>query len=216
MIRRLLLGRRCVLCGGMLGLTDGERARLCPDCAAAVRREYRCPHGRAVDYCAQTDSALWYKGKVRRAMLRVKFYHRTGALRWFAGQTAARLLANQDSWQPDLVTFVPMAAPRRWARGYNQSAVFAREAAAKCGLPCVDCLRRGLFSRRQSRMETPADRRRNAARGFAARKGVRLDGKRVVLVDDILTTGATAEACARLLLGMGAAEVCLLTATRVP
>lgn len=216
MLRRLLFGRRCALCREPMGLKIPEHARICQTCAKEVRQSYRCTHSKAVACCARSDAALLYKDQVRRAMVRVKFYHNTNALHWFAEQTTARLLANLDDWKPDLVTFVPTSPLRKWMRGYNQSEVLARRAAERCGLPCADCLRRRPFGKRQSRMSSDQERRRNAAHAFLPRDGVRLDGKRVVLVDDILTTGATAEVCARLLLHLGASEVCLLTATRVP
>lgn len=216
MIRRLLFGRRCVLCREPLALNIPEKALLCRDCAGKVRREYRCSHSKAVDFCARTDAALFYKEEIRRAMVRVKFYHHTGALRWFADQTAARLLADLDDWKPDLITFVPVSPLRKWTRGFDQSEVIARRCAALCGLPCEKLLRRRFFSRRQSRLHSPGKRRQNAERGFLPRTGAALAGKRVVLIDDILTTGASASVCARLLREMGAGEVCLLTATRVP
>lgn len=216
MIRRFLFGRRCVLCREPLALDASERAYLCPDCALRVRREYRCTHSKAVEHCALTDAVLFYKDDVRRAMVRVKFHHDTGALHWFAEQTAARLLAQMDDWRPDLVTYVPAAPLRVRARGFDQSAVIARRCAERCGLPCEPLLRRRLFARRQSELQNAAERRENAAHGFLPRAGAELAGKRVVLVDDILTSGATAAACARLLLVMGSEEVCLLTATRVP
>lgn len=216
MIRRLLLGRRCVLCREPLPLDGSEKAYLCPDCAHRVRREYRCTHGKAVDHCSFSDSVLFYKEDIRRAMVRVKFHHDAGALHWFAEQTAARLLAVSEDWKPDMVTYVPASPLRVRTRGFDQGAVIARRCAAVCGVPCVPALRRRLFARRQSRMQSPAARQKNAARGFQPCAGVELAGKRVVLIDDILTTGASAAACARLLREMGAGEVCLLTATRVP
>ena len=216
MIRRLLLGRRCALCREPLALNASEKAYLCPDCALRVRREYRCTHSKAVPHCALTDAVFFYKGDVRRAMVRVKFHHDTGALHWFAEQTAARLLAHMDDWKPDLVTYVPASPLRIWSRGYDQSAVIARRCAAFCGLSCEPLLRRRFFAHRQSSMQNAAERRDNAAGGFLIRADANLMGKRVVLIDDILTTGASAAACARLLLETGAGEVCLLTATRVP
>lgn len=216
MLRRLFLGRRCVLCRTPLELDVAEKVMLCRGCATKVRHDYRCSHSKAVDYCARTDAAFFYKEDIRRAMVRVKFYHHTGALRWFAEQTAARLLANLDDWKPDLITFVPVSPLRKWTRGFDQSAVIARRCASLTGLPCEKLLQRRFFSRKQSRMHSTRKRRENAVRGFLPVQGKDLRGKRVVLIDDILTTGASASACARLLIDMGAAEVCLLTATRVP
>ena len=216
MIRRVLFGRRCVFCREPLDLEIPEKAMLCRDCAGRVRREYRCTHSKAVDHCAQTDAALFYKEDVRRAMVQVKFYHHTGALRWFAEQTAARLLADLDDWKPDVITFVPVSPLRKWTRGFDQSEVIARRCAELCGLPCEKLLCRRFFARRQSRLHSPGKRMENASRGFLPCSGVDLTGKRVVLIDDILTTGASAAVCARILREAGAREVYLLTATRVP
>ncbi|MBQ8585916.1 MAG: ComF family protein [Butyricicoccus sp.] len=216
MIRRLLFGRRCVLCREPLALDRSEKVRICPECAGKVRREYRCTHGKAVDHCTRTDSVLFYKDDIRRAMMYAKFYHRTGILRWFAEQTAVRLQANLDDWQPDYITFVPTSPLRKWVRGYDQSEIIARVCAERCGLECRKMLRRRFFSVRQSRMHSRGNRQRNAVRGFLPRSGADIGGKRIVLIDDILTSGSSASVCAGLLREMGACEVCLLTATRVP
>ena len=113
---------------------------------------------------------------------------------------------------------VPLHPRRRRARGYNQAA----DLAARLPLPSVEALRRTRHT--PSQTDLPAGRRRRNVRGaFApARRrpffdpGARVRGRVVLLVDDVATTGATLEACARALAAMGAREVRALTVARVP
>ena len=118
----------------------------------------------------------------------------------------------------DLAVPVPLHSRRRRARGYNQAA----DLAAHLPLPSVGALRRTRYTPSQTGL--PAGRRHRNVRGaFApARRGpfvdpaARVRGQVVVLVDDVSTTGATLEACARVLGDMGAREVRALTVARVP
>lgn len=116
----------------------------------------------------------------------------------------------------DCVIPVPLHRIRERSRGFNQ----ARELARHLGPPVVDALVRTRQTRPQ--VELAADRRHANVRGaFALRrrwpmKPLRLQGLTVVLVDDVSTTGATLDACAVLLRDAGAAEVCAVTAARVP
>lgn len=213
----LLFSARCPLCDRPLGPKEAERAALCPDCVQRVRREWRADSGKPVAGCTQTDAALLYCGSVRELIVRMKYRRRQPlARRWLGRQTGARLLSHQPDWQVDLVTYVPTSLNHWWRRGFNLSAVLARETAQVCGLPCRRTLRRALFSRYQAEMPSAQARRDNVAHAFSPWPGVRLDGLRVALVDDVLSTGATAAACAACLRAMGAAEVYLVCAAKTP
>lgn len=122
--------------------------------------------------------------------------------------TAADLLADAD-----IVVPVPLHRSRRRQRGFNQ----ARELAARLGVPMADALRRTRATRSQT--DLPADaRHENMRNAFALRRWyarTQLEGLRIVLVDDVSTTGATLEACAEVVRAAGAADVSAVTAARV-
>ena len=110
----------------------------------------------------------------------------------------------------DAVVPVTLHWRRRWRRGLNQAA----DLALGLGPPVLHALRRARNTPSQTGL--PASQRRaNVRRAFVARRGVSLRGLCVVLVDDVSTTGATLEACARAALEAGAREVMTLTVARV-
>ena len=112
---------------------------------------------------------------------------------------------------PDAVVAVPMTWTRRLRRGYNQADLLARRVAQAFGVPRVPALRRRGRGGQVGR--TRPDRLHLAASAFPVRRRVR---GRIVLVDDVLTTGATAAACTRALLRAGADDVYVLTIAKTP
>ena len=111
----------------------------------------------------------------------------------------------------DLVTPMPLHWFRRWRRGFNQSELLAVKLGKRRGIPCVRLLERRRPTRSQTSL-TPAQRRKNVAGAFLAAPDAA--GKRILLVDDVLTTGATANACGSALKRAGAASVTILTIAR--
>jgi len=115
----------------------------------------------------------------------------------------------------DVLVPVPLHPRRLRERGFNQSALLAREIARRAGkAACPDALARRLDTVPQAGLSAAA-RRRNVRDAFAVRRRAAVAGRTVVLVDDVLTTGATALACAARLHDAGAREVRLLTVARV-
>ncbi|GAG49023.1 unnamed protein product, partial [marine sediment metagenome] len=120
----------------------------------------------------------------------------------------------EEAIEVDLVVAVPLYARRQRLRGYNQSALLARELSRLCGLPLAE---RGLARRRntppQARSADAEARKRNVADAFIA-DGRWVEGRRVLLIDDVMTTGATVDACARALHKAGAGSVWALSFAR--
>ncbi len=153
-----------------------------------------------------------YQGTLREIIHALKYAGRISLARPLAERMRQRgrdLLNDVDCVVP-----VPLHWRREYQRGFNQ----AHEIARHLGPPVVKALRRRRATRAQ--VELPADRRRaNVASAFALRRGWHrgptIQGKKLLLIDDVSTTGATLEACADALRDFGASEVYALTAARV-
>ncbi len=159
-------------------------------------------------------AALLYReeGVARAAILLVKHGRRRGLLRHLAHllAEAAPQHLRLDEW--DGLVPVPLHWTRRWERGFNQAEILARAVGRRHGLPVLArLLRRVRATPRQS--GDLAARRRNVEGAFAVRG--RVAGRRLLVVDDVFTTGATVDACAAALLDAGAAAVGVLTLARV-
>lgn len=115
----------------------------------------------------------------------------------------------------DVVIPVPLHWRKKWQRGFNQAELLARAIGRRRGAPVLRALARARFTQTQAGLSN-TDRRKNVAQAFRCRRAVEtLRGKRVLLIDDVMTTGATAAACARALKQAGADKVVLATVARV-
>lgn len=171
-----------------------------------VDRCSRCRMGRSS--ISQGRTVGEYDGTLRKILHALKYDGRRSIGPVLCGMMRAQgdcVLSGADCVVP-----VPLHWRRRWARGFNQ----ATDLAAGLGLPLVHALRRHRHTASQT--DLPAEARHaNVRRAFAIERRDLTAGKCVVLVDDVRTTGATLEACARTLLEAGAREVRALTAAQV-
>ena len=130
----ILYGHRCVLCGADFPVTTSRTLQLCPDCAAAVRREYRCNEVISIAGADGTIAPLYYRGTVQNAMKRFKFNGAAYCADWFAAQMSVALTSQLEEWQPDLITYMPIGFLHYRKRGYNQAELLAKLIAKP--LPC--------------------------------------------------------------------------------
>jgi ComF family protein len=151
-----------------------------------------------------------YEGSLRQLIHLFKF-ERVQTLRKPLGSFLALALPRETSF--DAIVPMPLHWRRRWERGFNQSDLLAREIARRWHAPVRRLVRRKRATAPQAGL-TSSQRRLNVRGAFAVRSGTRLDGMRILLVDDVLTTGATASACARALKRAGAAQVSFLALAR--
>jgi ComF family protein len=150
-----------------------------------------------------------YDGTLRELIHLFKYSSMRGLAAPLSKLLAAALPLDQRF---DMVTPVPLHWAKRWRRGFNQSQLLGKAIARRRGIPLVKALRRNYATRAQAGL-SHAQRRENVAGAFKARR--RVNGLRILLVDDVMTTGATAAACARALKRAGARSVTLLTLARV-
>jgi ComF family protein len=158
-----------------------------------------------------------FEEPVRAALHRGKYGGDRGALEALGALTSSRLEAGSRMWRlaaPDGVVAVPLGARRRRQRGYNQSEVIARVLADAWRVPLLDGLHRVRETAPQS--ARAEDRRRTNVAGAFAWQGMSVDAARLWLVDDVLTTGATAEAAIGVLGAAGASRVDAVVVAMVP
>jgi ComF family protein len=150
-----------------------------------------------------------YEG-VLRELIHLYKYGRVKTLARPLGALLAAALPREERF--DAVTPVPLHWRRQWQRGFNQSELLARGIARRCGIPVIHALKRVRPTVAQAGLSNTG-RRQNVAAAFRPRRTV--EGKRILLIDDVMTTGSTAAACALALKRAGAAKVSLLTVARV-
>lgn len=204
-LRELLLPRLCPVCGKLL--VAGEDV-LCAFCAIGL------PRSRILNIA---DNALlrmiWDRADVRRAVTFLTYnhespyhnliidfkFHGNSDLAVRLGRWAAMEAARMNFWEgADALVPVPLTRWRRWRRGYNQAEMLARGMAEVAGLPVLNLLRRTKNRTPQSRL-TGEERLQNAEGIYRATIPDEWRGKRLVLVDDVMTTGATLGSCAQAL-----------------
>ena len=121
----------------------------------------------------------------------------------------------KNTFAPDIVTFVPMTDKKRYERGYNQSELLAESLCREVGAKCKDLFVKVKETRHQAGLGF-SDRRVNLDGAFKLKDARAVKNKKVLIVDDVLTTGATSEELAALLKDKGAKSVYLLTVASVP
>ncbi len=195
--------RRCALRLPDHAVDDGPAGGCCARCAIRP-----LPFDRAV-------AAVDYDAIARRFLLRAKNGQRPEVLRPLAGQLAAAVSLSRLADGVDGIVPVPSALPARFRRGFNPALELARELAWATGHPLLAGLlrKRGFGGPAVKRLKGRA-RWVEAGRGITA--GRMVPGATILLVDDVLTTGATAAACAAALRTAGAAEIRVAVWARTP
>ena len=193
---------QCAACGMPFAFDMGEQAL----CGACARERPAFARARAV---------MAYGDVSRKVILAFKHGDRTDTApalgRWLR-RAGAELVRDAEVVAP-----VPLHWTRLFERRYNQAALLAHAVGRQAGLPVIaDLLQRRRRTKPQVRMG-PAARKRNLRGAFRvnARRLAGVAGKRVLLIDDVMTTGLTAALCAKALLAAGAAQVDVLTVARV-
>ena len=198
---RILYPPKCVLCARFLTRQETD---LCHDCR---KNADPFPGSRMkIPFVAHWIALWYYKDNVRNSIHRFKF----GRRRHYA-ETYARLLAirlcESNFAEADLVTWVPVSTLRRLRRGYDQSQLLANALGKELSLPVARTLKKVRHTPPQSTLGHAPQRRANVLGAYKPIAPDVLAGKRILLLDDVVTTGSTMEECARALLLAGAKQV---------
>ncbi len=197
----LLFPPKCVLCGKVL---DQGEIDLCRSCRIEGPE---CPGGKQkLQFLDSWTSVWYYEGNVRRSLLRYKFYGKRNFAGAYGRLLAAKLLREHPEGF-DCLTWVPTGTIRKLARGYDQVALIAQAVGRELGLEPRKLLKKLRNNPPQSGIVGYAKRRANVLGIYRCVDEEIVKGKRILLLDDILTTGATAGECARVLLTAGGEEV---------
>lgn len=222
----VLLPPSCAWCEAPLA--DGvERLQLCLDCRAVFvgQRAMRCGccaaplrgPGLADGRCAECRGERWkfacatalgdYRDELREAVLRLKARGCDALALSLADLLYEQRGEELSAWTPDAVVAIPMHWRRRLVRGENAPELLASRLARRLGIPCLRGALRCLRITRQQASLLPGMRRKNMRGALAVGSGLRLTGARLVVVDDVLTSGATCHEAARVLIRAGAVAV---------
>ena len=187
--------RECAAC------SSATRAGFCADC----RRAFRPPEPRELDG-VPVLAATTYRSPIDHAIRRFKYEQRPD----FAHALANLIRPPCGTLDEAILIPVPLHPSRLAERGFNQSALLARRLAGRFGVAVAPLALRRRFATEQQATLGSRDRERNVLDAFVARSGASLADRRVVLVDDVVTTGATARGCITALRRSGARPIAVL------
>lgn len=201
----LLFPPKCVLCRKLLrkGETD-----LCHDCRSSA--PWFDTSNRKIPHLATWTSIWYYEDMVRNSLLRYKFSNARSYSRPYGRLLALRILEKAET-EDAILTWVPVSRQRKYRRGYDQDQLLAEAVGKELGITPVSTLCKIRNNPPQSGIVGLSQRKANVLGVYKAVNPHLFSGQRVILVDDILTTGATASECARVLLTAGAREVICAT-----
>ncbi|MCF0121107.1 MAG: ComF family protein [Oscillospiraceae bacterium] len=199
----VLFPPKCVFCGKCLKKGETSVCSACVSETELLRGSEARQQGEYFDVCV---SPLKYDGNVRKSILRYKFKGATNYADYY-GALLADCIREQLAGQYDLISWVPLSVDRKKSRGYDQAMLLACAAALTLEDVAVDTLEKRKNVTAQSTMGDREQRKANISGAYSVPDPELIAGKRILLIDDIITTGATLSECARTLLLAGADSV---------
>ena len=206
---RLFFPPKCVLCGKLL---RDRQTDLCHHCR--IRAPIAPAAHKKLPYLDRWTAVWYYEDTVRHSILRFKFRNARSYAHAY-GRMLAMALTKEEMTDFDILSWVPVSPLRRFFRGYDQCELLAQAVAEELEVQPLPLLKKIRHNRPQSQIEDNAARRANVLGAYKATDPAAIAGKRILLIDDVITTGATAGECARTLRLVGAKSVnCAAVARR--
>ena len=197
----LLFPPKCVLCKKLLSREETDLCRHCWEHAPVFSKEKI-----KFSFIAGWTAVWYYKDDVRQSLLRYKFARYRIYVPCYSRLLAMKLQTSRFE-NFDVLTWVPVSRLRRMKRGFDQVELLAKATAQQLGIEAVPCLKKIRHTPPQSGLRTAAQRRANVLGAYMVTDPEIVQNKRILLLDDIITTGATVSECARMLLLAGAKDV---------
>jgi competence protein ComFC len=200
------------LCETCMGAARRIRAPFCETCSqpfdGAIDGPFSCANcGQRHFHFESAVTCYKSRGIVRELIHRFKYQHEFHLRHSLADWLAETLEDSRIASRPfDFFVPVPLHAARLREREFNQAQVLAMLLTKRTGTPVLDCLKRIRYTTTQTRFDR-AERMENLLNAFQMRNTTNVQGRHLVLVDDVLTTGSTVDECARVLKKAGAASV---------
>lgn len=194
----------CHTCENTLQKIEGDICKLCG------KKVNDCNCGHKKHFYKYVCAPFYYEGAASRAIWRFKFRNQTKLSKVFAEDMAKCFGTYYKGYDFDLCTFVPSSKESLKERGYNQAELLARDFSEITDIPCEEVLLKTRETKIQHDLLS-VERSGNLAGAIEVKFDVDLENKRILLIDDIKTTGSTLNECAKMLLIGGAAEVFCLT-----
>ncbi|MCL2221863.1 MAG: double zinc ribbon domain-containing protein [Oscillospiraceae bacterium] len=198
----ILFPPKCVFCGRVLGKNDDGWCDKCTE-ELPFADNFGHQNGENFDFCV---SPLYYIGVVRRSILRYKFRGASFYAEAY-GKLMAECIRENPELNYDIISWVPLSSKRERTRGYDQAMLLALATALELDDVAVETLKKHRDVRAQSELGDRAERSENIEGAYIASDPEIIAGKRVLLIDDIVTTCSTLEECAGVLIRAGASDV---------
>ncbi|MBE6983053.1 MAG: ComF family protein [Ruminococcaceae bacterium] len=200
MILDLLFPRKCILCRKLL---QKEETDLCGYCRRNAP-EFM-PGKNNIPFVAGWTAVWYYKENVQKSIIRYKFRNARSYADAYARALALRIQEMQVDF--DYITWVPISFRRKFQRGYDQVELLAKAVSNELRIPLLPTLKKQRHTPAQSGIMDAAKRKANVLGAYKALNKAETTGKTLLLIDDVITTGATSSECAKTLLTAGAKAI---------
>ena len=206
----LLFPPRCVFCRSLM---KHDKNGICESCQSKLPWIIGSAAEQKTEFVSLCVSPLWYQGDVRESIHRFKFSNCSGYASTY-GRLIAQCMEDHFTKPYDLITWVPLSHQSLKVRGYDQAMLLAQLIAQELDSSAVETLRKVRNTSTQSTLKDDSARRANVLGAYEVSNQEAIKGKRVLLIDDVITTGSTMSECARMLLTYGASDVVGATVAR--